>query len=270
MRPLDHPRIRQSNVSQSSLCFVTNFANSGYPLTLAGTADGYLAIAHITDSGDQTIVDGFFVCDCPFNCELCATRIFAVPNESNVVNVWDIASARQISDFIPLYGMPRCVRRCSYFNDVVAVCSDRLEFFDIRKGGRPIAAINAGRPAFDVGDFPTQQAAFAVCLNPAALAVVDLRRQAVLQGAQPQGEDLTALSFCGQPGGSIVAVGTQKGVWIVDADNPQSSCEKAVVSVGRLFGSRKLTAVGQCAFDPAKFRVIVLQEDPEIFSLFVP
>jgi hypothetical protein len=69
------------------------------------------------------------------------------------------------------------------------------------------------------------------------------------------------LSFAGQLGGSVIAVGTERGVCIFDAERSRSAVELTEI------GGRKLGPVSQCAIDSLKLRVALLLGKSEIVAL---
>jgi hypothetical protein len=244
------------SVGRASICHLCHFYNYGFPVTFCATRDGYLTAVHpIEGFSGVTFLNGFRVCDSSFFCECASSRLFAIPNGSSSLSIFDLTEERRVCELFPQFGRPKTIRIASDLSDVVAVCSDRLEFFDLRDITSPVLSFEG--PTFDVFDLGTDAFHFGLCRSNPAVSIVDVRK-GVIETISVGEVGTETRSFAGQVEGSIVTVGTDRGISVFDAERSGSKVEIGEIG-GRTFGP-----VLQCAVDPLRLRVALLLENGDI------
>jgi hypothetical protein len=124
--------------------------------------------------------------------------------------------------------------------------------------GNPVFSIEG--PSFDVFDLATNSCHFALCRNSPAVSTVDVR-MGIIETITLTVDPLKTLSFAGQVRGSVLAVGTNRGLCLFDSEQRRSAVEITEVNGVNLGGIRK------CAIDPLKLRVPLLIHNNEILNL---
>ena len=260
------PRARQ--ISGTAVCHVKHIFNNGFPLTMASNMDGYLYVIRFSEC-ELDLVSGFKANDTSFSFEVdeFSRKVYTVSGDQpKFVRIYDLVKEKRELELVPKYGPPKVVRQLPALADVIAVCTEKLELFDIRSGAEPVMAFdNIRLEAFDVSVLNQTPTSFALCHTIPTVSVLDARAVEPVRNYSIGPDNLTTLSFAAQPASSSVAIGNNNGIMILNVDTGKKLEFNSISQI--FFGSKKVQAVSQCIFHPSKFSLSILQDFTEVMTL---
>ena len=260
------PRARK--ISSTAICHVKHIFNNGFPLTMASNMDGYLYVIQFSDC-ELNLASGFKANDTSFSFEVdeFSRKVYAISGaQPKSVMIYDLEKEKHEIDLVPRFGAPKVVRQIPALDDVVAVCTEKLELFDIRAGVKPVHAFESSPlEAFDVAVLNQNPTSFALCNTVPTVLVLDARAADPVKKYPIGPDNLTTLSFASQTATSSVAIGNNKGILMLEVSTGRMYEFNMVSQL--FFGSKKVQAVSQCIFHPTRFSLSILQDSSEVMTL---
>jgi hypothetical protein len=245
-------------LSSCAIAHVGHSFNKGFPLTMASSVDGNMYIA-VVDDGGLSLKSAFKVCEKSFKFEVDEVgRLFSIPTKSRGVILHDLQRERQLPELVPLHGAPTMVRSFAGMSDVVAVCANGLELFDMRCGCSSIVSFfdETVAPTFDVSMVVNDPTSFVLCHTQDVWSLCDARRPDRFRHYSAIGGE-PVLSFASQANGPVIAISYLKnGILLMDVQN-QHRIE--MTSASAFFVPRKLRGVTSCLWHPGECLLGVVQ-----------
>lgn len=255
---------RSVRISSKPVTRVQCISNCGYPLIVTSDADANIRFLN----SELGTITAFRVEENHSRFEFleCDRRLltYAVNDEKTEIACYDMKSERLFQRLKPSGGQVHNVRALNHLSDIVAAVSEKcLEFFDMRIGSAVITSAEGVSP-FDVAQLDKSANLFAIAHKCGTVSLFDARFNEPIKRFQAPSETTQALSFAVQPESGAAAIGTARGVTVIDILGGKRIEYNSVPS---LIFSRNLEAVNACCFSPTKFSLAILQGQGDVLFL---
>ena len=252
---------RSVKISNSSITHIQGISNYGYPLIVTADSDANIRFLN-NDLGTISA----------FRAEKSHDHFEYIENDRKLltyctssespISIYDMRSERLASSIKPTSGITRTVRSLSHLSDLVGVCSDKLEFFDMRSGD--IALTCEGASPFDVASLDKSATLFALAHRNGCVSLFDARFNEPIKRYQLAPENLDTLSFAVHPECCAASIGTEHGAYVIDL---LSGKRYDYTTVPQIIFSKNIEAVKSCIFCPTKFKLALLQGTSDVLFL---
>ncbi|EAX98677.1 hypothetical protein TVAG_432270 [Trichomonas vaginalis G3] len=253
---------RSVRISNKQIKHVQCISNSGYPLIISSDSHSNLRFLN----SDLQTITAFKLNQNHSLFEFLESdrKLLTFSTLQKNILVYDMKSEK-ISQTIDSIGDNiQCVRALNHLNDVVAVVSDKkLNFVDLRTNSNVISSPD-GLSLFDVAQLDKSANLFAIAHKCGTVSLFDARFNEPIKRYQASPESSPILSFAVQSESGACAIGSSKGVCVIDILGGKRIEYNSVPS---LLFSRNLEAVNACCFSPTKFSLAVLQGQSDILFL---
>lgn len=258
---------RRIRISTTPICHIEHADNAGFPMTMIANTGGYLYSVQVPQ-GELNLLNGFQVTSgaFTFSYDDYNRRLYAVPyvEEKRSVLLFDMVKEKRMMDIIPKNGAPKVARAISGREDIIAVCSSCLEFFDLRSGNQPVLTFDDSYPpAYDVTSVRCIPTSFALCHTIPVVSMIDIRAEKCCQRIDVGPSTLETISFSVQSESASVALGTSNGLFVSNL----LSGESIDLADTLLKTGKDPLPVTQSVFHPSKSCIAILQDLTEILTL---
>ena len=260
----DASAYKTSKISNSSIYHIQGIANNGYPLVIASDENANIYFLN----NEFSSVSAFQEINKHNNFEYLQQdrKLLTYSNtEKDNISIYCMRCERFYGSLTPSGGPIKSVRSLNHLSDVVAVCSNKYEFFDIRSFDVCLSS-NEGNPTpYDLFPVPKSPFTYAVAYTNGSVSVFDARFNEPIKKYQVAPENDETLSFCVHPFCSAAAVGTAHGAYVIDLLNGKKF---DYTTVPQLYIFQKnISQVKSCLFSPTKFRLALLQNTSDILFM---
>ena len=248
-------------VSNSPITHIQGLANNGFPVVISCDADSNISflndefspVSAFKDLHQHTLFEFL---------EQDRKLLTYSTKENNDISVYCMRCERYYGSIKSSNGPIRKIRSMKYISDVVAVCSDKLDFYDIRSKD---VCLSVDSMPFDISTVPKSPFSFAVANKNGSVSLYDARFNEPIKKFQVAPDNDETLSFCIHPNCSAAAIGTAHGAYVVDLLNGK---KYDYTTVPQLYIFQKnISQVNSCLFSPSKFRLALLQNSSDVLIM---
>ena len=249
-------------ISPKPITHIQNITNSNFPLTLVSNTDGYLYMLQFSDvvfnlASSFKAYDGKF----EFECDEYDHKLYTYFKGKNDALIYDLDREKMIGELKSSNGSIKSIKSIPKLSNMIAVCNDKLEFYDVRAGNKSI--FQYGQNVIDIGIIDKSPTMFGIGYNDSA-GFIDIRSPDCVSKYHILPNNYQALSFTVQNYSGFAALGYEKGLYVVDLE---TGSQQSFKSMTQLFSKRKFRNVNQCIFHPYKMKLSFIQENHEIIYL---
>jgi hypothetical protein len=229
--------------------------NGGYPLIFASDGEGSFHALHMKNE-DFSVASAFRITNSAFKFESNEVDRHLYALDGSLVRMFDLGEELPIGN-LSITGIPRVVRTIQEMRDVIVVCTDSVEVFDVRAG--PHRVLELASEAFDVWTYDREPFSLLIAGRTPRLGFADLRTLDL--STKFVRDNVPTLSFAGQRNGQTVAFGTTQGLLLADLESMGDPV--LYNNVNKI----ELCSVAQCLFNPANASLAVLHATNEVLIL---